>query len=84
MPNSLTKSTIKRAGSATHSNQIETPSHTNKMLAAFHRINLPNFYKLDKTMYTRGDISEIGSKIGKKLDDLEACIDYERRKNQAA
>lgn len=54
------------------------------MLAAFHRINLPNFYKLDKTMYTRGDISEIGNKLGKKLDDLEACIDYERKKNQAA
>ena len=27
-----------------------------------------NFYKVDKRTYTRGDITEIGNKIGKKLD----------------
>lgn len=42
---------------------------------------MPNFYKLDKMTYSRGDVSEIGNKLGKKLDELEHIIDYERRKN---
>ena len=42
---------------------------------------MPNFYKLDKTNYSRGDIADIGQKITKKMDDLEAMLDYERRKN---
>ena len=42
---------------------------------------MPNFYKLDKITYSRGDVSEIGNKLGKKLDELEHMIDYERRKN---
>lgn len=42
---------------------------------------MPNFYKLDKMTYSRGDVSEIGNKLGKKLDELEHMIDYERRKN---
>ena len=44
---------------------------------------MPQFYKLDKVTYTRADISEIGHKLGRKLDDLEHLIDYERRKNLA-
>ena len=51
------------------------------MHAQFSRINMPNFYKLDKMTYSRGDVSEIGNKIGKKLDELEYMIEYERRKN---
>lgn len=39
-----------------------------------------NFYKLDKMTYSRGDISEVGNKMGKKLDELEAMVEYERRK----
>ena len=62
-------------------NKIETPSHTNKMQSTFSRISMSNFYKLDKITYSRGDISEIGHKMGKKLDELEHMIDYERRKN---
>ena len=69
-----------RAGSQQSSN-IETPNHTNRMHAQFSRINMPNFYKLDKITYSRGDVSEIGNKMGKKLDELEHMIDYERRKN---
>ena len=45
---------------------------------------MPNFYKLDKITYSRGDVSEIGNKMGKKLDELEHMVDYERRKNFAA
>lgn len=30
-----------------------------------------NFYKVEKRTYTRGDISEIGNKIGKKLDEMD-------------
>ena len=33
-----------------------------------------NFYELTKRTYTRGDISEIGNKLGKKLDELEKRI----------
>jgi len=51
------------------------------MMAAFAKVELPNFYKLDKTSYSRADISDIGHKIAKKIDDLEAIADYERRKN---
>ena len=78
-----TSSTIKRAGSATRGEKIETPEHTNKMLAQFSRINLPNFYKLDKITYSRNDISDIGKAVGRKLDELEHLVDYERRKNFA-
>lgn len=76
-------STIKRAGSMTK-DKIETPEHTNKMLAIFQRINLPNFYKLDKMTYTRNDISDLGKQVGRKLDEFEHLVDYERRKNFAA
>lgn len=51
------------------------------MLAIFARINMPNFYKIDKTSYSRGDIADIGQKIARKIDELEAMLDYERRKN---
>lgn len=71
----------RRAGSMTSDNKIETPNHTNKMHAQFARINMPNFYKLEKVTYSRGDVSEIGNKLGKKMDELEHMIDYERRKN---
>ena len=54
------------------------------MHAQFTRIAMPNFYKLDKMTYSRGDVSEIGNKLGKKLDELEYIIDYERRKNQTS
>lgn len=64
--------------------KIETPEHTNKMLAIFQRINLPNFYKLDKMTYTRNDISDLGKQVGRKLDEFEHLVDYERRKNFAA
>ena len=53
------------------------------MLAQFSRINLPNFYKLDKITYSRNDISDIGKAVGRKLDELEHLVDYERRKNFA-
>ncbi len=75
-------SAIKRAGSVTKE-RIETPEHTNKMLALYSRINLPNFYKLDKITYSRNDISDIGKQVGRKLDELEHLVDYERRKNFA-
>ena len=44
---------------------------------------MPQFYKLEKVTYTRADISEIGHKLGRKLDDLEHLVEYERRKNLA-
>ena len=71
--------TLRRAGSPNE--KVENPTHTNKMMSAFSRIGMPNFYKLDKTNYSRGDIADIGQKITKKMDDLEAMLDYERRKN---
>ena len=51
------------------------------MHAQFSRINLPNFYKLDKMTYSRADVAELGSRLGKKLDEMENIVDYERRKN---
>ena len=53
------------------------------MHAQFSRINMPNFYKLDKITYSRADVSEIGNKMGKKIDELEHMVDFERRKNFA-
>ena len=41
---------------------------------------MPNFYKLDKLTYSRGDISELGTKLGKRLDELEHMVDFERRR----
>ena len=35
-----------------------------------------NFYELTKRTYTRGDMSEIGNKLGKKLDEFEDKITY--------
>lgn len=54
------------------------------MMSAFSRIGLPNFYKIDKMTYSRGDIADIGQKIGRKMDEVEAMLDYERRKNQVS
>jgi len=42
---------------------------------------MPNFYKVDKMTYSRSDIADIGLRLGKRLDDLEHMIDFERRKN---
>ena len=50
------------------------------MQAHFARISMPNFYKLDKLTYSRGDISELGTKLGKRLDELEHMVDFERRR----
>ena len=71
---------VKRAGSA--NDKVENPTHTNKMLYAFTRLGMPNFYKLDKQTYLRSDIADIGQKVAKKLEECDALIDYERRKNQ--
>ena len=41
-----------------------------------------NFYELTKRTYTRGDMSEIGNKLGKKLDEFEDKItDLEAEKS---
>ena len=78
----LPKSSVtKRAGSG--HDKVENPTTTNRMLSTFARIGMPNFYKLDKQTYLRGDIVDIGQKVGKKLEECDALIDYERRKNQA-
>lgn len=42
---------------------------------------MPNFYKVDKITYSRSDIADIGVRLGKRLDDLEHMVDFERRKN---
>mmetsp|Transcript_6771 Transcript_6771/g.8066 ORF Transcript_6771/g.8066 Transcript_6771/m.8066 type:complete len:94 (-) Transcript_6771:1434-1715(-) len=52
------------------------------MLATFTKIGMPNFYKLDKQTYLRSDIADIGQKVWKKLEECDAMLDYERRKNQ--
>jgi len=52
------------------------------MQGLFSRIHLPNFYKVDKITYSRGDITDIGVRMGKRLDDLEHMVDFERRKNE--
>ena len=82
MPAAFSKaSALKRAGSATPNSQIETPHHTIKMQILFSRIQMPNFYKVDKMTYSRSDIADIGLRLGKRLDDLEHMVDFERRKN---
>ena len=60
----------KRAGSA-NNEKVENPTTTNKMLSTFSRIGMPNFYKLDKQTYLRGDIADIGQKVAKKLDEYD-------------
>lgn len=83
MPTPLSKASAfkQRAGSVNPSDKIETPHHTNKMIALFNRLNMPNFYKVDKITYSRGDISDLANRLTKKLDENDHLIDYERRKN---
>lgn len=51
------------------------------MINLFNRVGMPNFYKVDKITYSRGDISDLANRLTKKLDDMDHLIDYERRKN---
>lgn len=84
MPTPLSKATgfKQRAGSVNPNDKIETPHHTNKMIALFNRLNMPNFYKVDKITYSRGDISDLANRLVKRLDENEHLVDYERRKNE--
>ena len=61
-----------RNGSSDQGSVLSHNPSQSKMQAQFCRINMPNnFYKVEKRTYTRGDISEIGNKIGKKLDEMD-------------
>ena len=50
------------------------------MANVFSKIGLNGIYKVEKSTYSRNDISEIGLKLGKKVEQMEYVVDYERRK----
>ena len=60
---------------------IETPADSKKAMQFFQKIGYPNLYKLEKLNYSRAEVADIGIKMGKKLEETESLLDYERRKS---
>ena len=71
-----------KRSSSTNKLRMESPKEAERAQKVFSRLGMPNAYKLDKTSYSRADVADIGIKVGKKLQDFEHMLEYERRKNE--
>ena len=72
--------TAKKAQSAIKTGKIESKEDFDRAQRVFLRLGLPKVYSLDKVQYTRGDVADIALRVGKKLEEFENLLDYERRK----
>ena len=69
---------LRRAGSnSSRLGKVETKDQYERMMKIFTDIGLPKMYSLDKTNYTKNDISEIGKKVGAKVAELKNQLKYE-------
>ena len=70
-----------RRGSQARTDKIETPAESKKAMQFFQKIGYPGLYKLDKLNYSRAEVADIGIKLGKKMEETENLLDYERKKS---